>query len=142
MQKHIHKKEIDLLYEFLSGDGGEKAKNHLVYPLFHKLFGTKFKKETDASDSDIYIEGKLVVELKSDYNDVLKGFHQALHYEKKDLDILPFVSFHLNISACGTLIVSRQMREKSLGIQIPINLLIILGADNLYKRNSETLKEQ
>ena len=35
--------------------------------------------------ADIYIEGKLLVELKSDYDDYLKGFYQALHYAKLGL---------------------------------------------------------
>jgi hypothetical protein len=34
---------------------------------------------------DIYIEGKLLVELKSDSEDNIKGFFQALHYSKKGL---------------------------------------------------------
>ncbi|MDP8205704.1 MAG: hypothetical protein P9L92_03490 [Candidatus Electryonea clarkiae] len=66
-------------------ESSESAKDHLVFPLFIKLFGHKFKKETDAQGADIYIEGKLVVELKTDYGDFISGFYQALHYEKKGL---------------------------------------------------------
>jgi hypothetical protein len=77
--------ELNHLKEYLLNPGTEKAKDHLVFPLFQKLFGSKFKKETDAADADIYIEGKLLVELKSDYDDYLKGFYQALHYAKKGL---------------------------------------------------------
>lgn len=77
--------ELKSLKEYLIGAGGQKAKDYLVFPLFQKLFGQKFKKETDAAGADIYIEGKLVVELKSDYKDILQGFYQAMHYEKKGL---------------------------------------------------------
>jgi hypothetical protein len=77
--------QLNNLKEYLLNPGTEKAKDHLVFPLFKKLFGSKFKKESDAEGADIYIEGKLLVELKSDYNDYLKGFYQALHYAKLGL---------------------------------------------------------
>jgi len=77
--------ELNHLKEYLLNPGTEKAKDHLVFPLFKKLFGSKFKKESDAAGADIYIEGKLLVELKSDYDDYLKGFYQALHYAKLGL---------------------------------------------------------
>jgi hypothetical protein len=57
----------------------------LVFPLLKKLFGGKFKKESDAAGADTYIEGKLLVELKSDSDDFLAGFYQALHYAKLGL---------------------------------------------------------
>lgn len=79
------KKEIEQLKEFILNPSKERAKDHLVFPFFQKLFGKKFKKESDAGGADIYIEGKLIVELKSDTNDYLQGFYQALHYEKKGL---------------------------------------------------------
>lgn len=77
--------ELDQLRKFLLSESSEKAKDHLVFPLFEKLFGSKFKKESDAQGADIYIEGKLIVELKSDTQNFLPGFYQALHYEKKGL---------------------------------------------------------
>jgi hypothetical protein len=69
-----HKTELDNLREYLTNPGTENAKDHLVFPLFQKLFGAKFKKQSDASGADIYIEGKLLVELKSDSDDYLQGF--------------------------------------------------------------------
>jgi len=42
--------------------------------LFQKLFGNKFKKETDAEGADTYIEGKLLVELKSNSAHVIAGY--------------------------------------------------------------------
>ena len=78
-------KELNQLKEYLLNPGTESAKDYLVFPLFQKLFGSKFKKESDAVGADTYIEGKLLVELKSDYDDYLKGFYQALHYAKQGL---------------------------------------------------------
>jgi len=78
-------KELEQFGEYLLDPGTEKAKDYLVFPLFKKLFGSKFKKESDAADADTYIEGKLLVELKSDTDDWRKGFYQALHYAKKGL---------------------------------------------------------
>jgi hypothetical protein len=80
-----HKTEIDQLKEYLLNPGTEKAKDYLVFPLFKGLFGSKFKKESDAGGADIYIEGKLLVELKTNPDDYLKGFFQALHYAKLGL---------------------------------------------------------
>ena len=77
--------EIDQLRKFLLSKSKERAKDHLVFPLFAKLFSGKFKKESDAAGADIYIEGKLVVELKSGSEDYISGLYQALHYEKKGL---------------------------------------------------------
>jgi hypothetical protein len=58
-------KELQQFEKYLLDPGTEKAKDHLVFPLFQKLFGSKFKKESDAEGADIYIEGKLLVELKT-----------------------------------------------------------------------------
>ncbi len=77
-------KEIEQLKDYLTNPSTENAKDHLIFPLFQKLFGKKFKKQSDAGGADTYIEGKLVVELKTD-EDYLQGFYQALHYEKKGL---------------------------------------------------------
>jgi len=77
--------EIEQLKKFVLSGSSENAKDHLVFPLFSKLFGNKFKKQSDAEGADGYIEGKLVIELKSNADDFLSGFFQALHYEKKGL---------------------------------------------------------
>ena len=78
-------KEREQLKEFIQSESSENAKDHLVFPLFQKLFGNKFKKQSDAYDADIYIDGKLLVELKSKTEDSIGGFFQALHYSKKGL---------------------------------------------------------
>jgi len=77
--------ELKQLEKYLFDPGTENAKDHLVFPLFQKIFPGKLKKQSDAEGADIYIEGKLLVELKSDADDVFDGFYQALHYSKKGL---------------------------------------------------------
>jgi AraC-like DNA-binding protein len=84
-KKRTDLKELDQLKKYLLNPGKEKVKDYLVFPLFNKLFGKKFKKESDASGADIYIEGQLLVELKSNFSDYKAGFYQALHYAKKGL---------------------------------------------------------
>jgi hypothetical protein len=78
-------KELNQFEKYLLDPGTEKAKDHLAFPLFQKLFGSKFKKESDAEGADTYIGGKLIVELKTDSDGWRKGFYQALHYAKKGL---------------------------------------------------------
>lgn len=78
-------KEIDQLKNFILSERSENAKNHLVFSIFQKLFGNKFKRESDAQNADTYIEGKLLVELKSGSENYIEGFYQALHYSKKGL---------------------------------------------------------
>ncbi len=85
MRKESYQNELDQFRDYLLNPGGEKAKDYLTFPLFKKLFGIKFKKESNAEGADIYVEGKLLVELKSGLDDWRKGFYQALHYAKKGL---------------------------------------------------------
>src|ERR1035438_9141592 len=76
-------REIEQLKDYVNSPETEKTKDYLVFPLFQKIFGKKFSKEIQGSD--IYIEGRHLVELKTDTLDFLPGFYQALHYEKKGL---------------------------------------------------------
>ena len=77
--------ELKQFEKYLLDPGSENAKDHFVFPLFQKLFPGKLKKQSDAAGADIYIEGKLLVELKSDADDFLAGFYQGLHYAKLGL---------------------------------------------------------
>jgi hypothetical protein len=79
------KQALSQFEKYLLNPGTENAKDHLAFPLFQKLFGSKFKKQSDAEGADTYIEGKLLVELKSDSDDFIAGFYQALHYHKLGL---------------------------------------------------------
>ncbi|MBP7582394.1 MAG: hypothetical protein KBA61_00055 [Spirochaetes bacterium] len=80
------KKELVQLRNYITSPESENASNHHVYPFFQRVFREdKFKKESEAAGADIYIEGRLVVELKTSENDWLSGFFQALHYSRKGL---------------------------------------------------------
>jgi len=76
------KRELSNLKEYLLSESSEDAKRPLVYPFFQKLFGKDFKVESDAEGADGYVEGKLLVELKTKNEDWLKGLYQGLHYQK------------------------------------------------------------
>ncbi|MCU0472973.1 MAG: hypothetical protein MUC93_06355 [Bacteroidales bacterium] len=82
--------ELESLKEYLLSDSSETAKRPLVYPYFKKLFGKDFKVEADAENSDGYVEGKLLVELKTKSEDWLKGLYQGLHYQKLGLSF-PYI---------------------------------------------------
>lgn len=77
--------ELNGIKLYITNEANEDAKRPLVYPLFKKLFGDKFKVESEAEGADVYIKGELLVELKSRYDQWLEGFYQALHYSKKGL---------------------------------------------------------
>lgn len=83
MAKKSKGDERDKFVQYLRDDSNEDAKRHLIFPLFHALFGEKFKSESAANGADTYIEGKLLVECKTDYNQWVEGFYQALHYQKR-----------------------------------------------------------
>src|SRR5690348_75884 len=74
--------EINLLWNYLINPQTESSKRKFVYPLFMKIFGDKFLTENEASNADGYVEGKLLVELKSEKDEWIEAVFQALHYEK------------------------------------------------------------
>lgn len=79
-------KELIDLKKYLTSGSSENSKDHLIFPLFRRLFpSNKFKKQADAAGADLFIEGRLLIELKTKHNDWLSGFYQALHYQKKGL---------------------------------------------------------
>ncbi len=75
--------ELKQFKEYIKSDRNEDAKRPLLYPLFKKLYKDKFKIESDAGNADVYVEGTLIIEAKTNFNDWLTGFYQALHYHKK-----------------------------------------------------------
>jgi len=75
--------ELKKLEDYLKSNANEDAKRPLLYPLFSKLFKEKFKIESAAAGADVYIEGVLLVESKTDASQWLEGFYQALHYSRK-----------------------------------------------------------
>ena len=82
-KKQTYYEELKQIKEYIKSDSSEDAKRPLLYPLFSKLFKDKFKIESDAQGADGYVEGKLIIESKSKFNQWLDGFYQALHYHKK-----------------------------------------------------------
>jgi hypothetical protein len=83
MAKQVPSEELEKFREYLRSASSEKSRQHNLYPLFHKLFKEKFKIENDAKGADIYVEGQVIVESKTDFSQWLDGFYQALHYHKK-----------------------------------------------------------
>jgi hypothetical protein len=82
----MNKKLITNLKTYILSDAGsESSKNDLALGFFRDLFGNKFKKETEAEGADGYVEGKLVLELKSEPSDAIAGLFQGLHYHTKGL---------------------------------------------------------
>ncbi len=75
--------ELEKLKSYLKSELNEDAKRPLLYPLFQKLFKDKFRIESAANGADVYIEGALLVEAKTNATQWLEGFYQALHYQKK-----------------------------------------------------------
>lgn len=83
MAKQNISSELDKFKEYLKSESSEKSRQHNLYPLFQKLFKDKFKIEGDAKGADIYVEGSLIIESKSNFPQWLEGFYQALHYQRK-----------------------------------------------------------
>src|SRR5436190_9614188 len=59
--------ELEKFKEYLKKENNEDAKRPLLYPLFQKLFKEKFKIESDACGADVYAEGQLILESKTDF---------------------------------------------------------------------------
>ena len=64
----VYADELQQLRDYLLSNKNEDAKRPLLYPLFQKLFRDKFKIESDANGADVYVEGKLIVESKTEYS--------------------------------------------------------------------------
>ena len=71
------------LFQYLQSESNEDARRPLLYPVFRSLFKEKFKIESDAKGADVYIEGQLLVESKTDFSQWLEGFYQGLHYQRR-----------------------------------------------------------
>ena len=81
--KDIYGPELDKFKEYLRSKSVENARRALLYPLFQKLFKDRFKIENDAKGADVYIDGQLIVESKTEFKQWLDGLFQALHYHRK-----------------------------------------------------------
>lgn len=83
MAKQQFSDELELLKKYIQSPDNEDAKRPLLFPLFRKLFKDKFLTESATYGADGYVEGQLIIEAKSNYSDWLKGFYQALMYNRK-----------------------------------------------------------
>ena len=75
---------LESLQEYFNSNSSESAKEQSLFRFFQKLF-PNYKVQTDARNADGYVEGKFLVELKSDQKQWLSGLFQGLHYSKKGL---------------------------------------------------------
>lgn len=76
---------VEDLKDYLLEPDSEKAKAMKAYAVFRDVFGDRFVYESAAAGADGYVEGKLVLELKSEQKDWCAGLFQALHYAKRGL---------------------------------------------------------
>jgi hypothetical protein len=83
--KKAYYDELLGIQNYLESPLNEDAKRDWIKPLFRKLFGEKFRCESAAAGADGYVEGKLLIELKSNFDQWFDGFYQGLHYAKLGL---------------------------------------------------------
>jgi hypothetical protein len=69
----------------------EKANEDLALAYFRKTFGEAFTRQKEAKQSDGYVPGLFVLELKGKTNDWLSGLFQGLAYENRGLDFSQIV---------------------------------------------------
>ncbi|WP_028863615.1 hypothetical protein [Psychromonas aquimarina] len=73
---------IDGLFQYLS-NSEEKANEDLILKYFRKIFGDSFTRQKEAANSDGYVKGLFVLELKSKQADWFSGLFQAIAYQRK-----------------------------------------------------------
>jgi hypothetical protein len=64
----------------------EKANEDLALGYFRKIFGEAFTRQKEAKQSDGYVAGCFVLELKGKANNWLTGLFQGLAYKNRELD--------------------------------------------------------
>ncbi len=64
----------------------EKANEDLALSYFRKIFGDAFTRQKEAKQSDGYVAGCFVLELKGNTNTWLAGLFQGLAYKNRELD--------------------------------------------------------
>ena len=73
------------------GQPTEKANEDLALAYFRKTFGEAFTRQKEASQSDGYVAGSFVLELKGKTNNWLDGLFQGLAYRNRGLDFSQIV---------------------------------------------------
>ena len=69
----------------------EKANEDLALAYFRSVFGEEFTRQKDAKQSDGYVPGLFILELKARANDWLSGLFQGLAYKNRDLNFSQIV---------------------------------------------------
>jgi hypothetical protein len=69
----------------------EKANEDLALSYFRKIFGDAFTRQKEAKQSDGYVAGCFVLELKGNTNTWLAGLFQGLAYKNRELDFAQVV---------------------------------------------------
>jgi hypothetical protein len=69
----------------------EKANEDLALTYFRKTFGEAFTRQKEAGQSDGYVAGSFVLELKGKTNDWLDGLFQGLAYRNRGLDFAQII---------------------------------------------------
>jgi hypothetical protein len=69
----------------------EKANEDLALAYFRKTFGENFTRQREAGQSDGYVAGSFVLELKGKTNDWLDGLFQGLAYRNRGLDFAQII---------------------------------------------------
>lgn len=77
----------------------EKANEDLALAYFRKIFGEAFTRQKEASQSDGYVAGSFVLELKGKTNNWLDGLFQGLAYRNRGLDFAQIVVASKNFLA-------------------------------------------
>lgn len=129
------------LQAYLESEFNEDAKRPFAYRYFKQIFEDKFKVESQAAGGDIFIEGELLVELKTSGRQLFEGFYQALHYRKKGLTFTAF-----GVAAMHTLCLWRldDLPEEAFGMANRANPLQApnsVGKENA-KATSKALREE
>lgn len=81
----MNPKTIEQLKKYLLSAGTENSSDDFVHGYFREIFQGKYTRASEALDADGYVEGKLIIELKTDAKDIYAGLYQGLHYHTRGL---------------------------------------------------------
>jgi len=119
----------------------EKANEDLALAYFRKVFGDAFTRQKDAKQSDGYVPGLFVLELKGKTNNWLSGLFQGLAYKNRDLHFSQIVVAARNFLAVWRVEdLPLKIREEVMGEVRAPNSIGRLYATKYARRNNEFLK--
>jgi hypothetical protein len=119
----------------------EKANEDLVLAYFRKAFGGAFTRQKDAKQSDGYVSGLFVLELKGNTNNWLSGLFQGLAYKNRDLHFSQIVVAARNFLAVWRVEdLPLKIREEVMGEARAPNSVGRLYAKKYAHKKNELLK--